>query len=226
MSAKLITYDEWLRTSPPQNDKVCINELAVTALAGNDCWQRKREQLVHISIILSLKGEFFSASSRDVVDESTVHYGKLGKDITAAVSEKRKSEEWLSSYGLATLVERVAQRTAGDSTLLSTCIVELSYPKGSTYGEEAGYRYCVAYESNTCASSLYLQEIRLPLLLGVNEYERKKKQLVVANIWLDKVEPGASDDHTNLENTFIKVISNSTFYQFQNFLSLTKFTDC
>ena len=208
MSANLLSYDEWLRTSPPQKDKVSIKNLAVTALAGHDCWRRKKEQPVHITVTLSLKGDFFTASSKDVVDESTVHYGKLGKNITAAVSEKSKAEEWLSSHGLATLVEKVARQTAGDPALLSTCMIELSYPKGSTYGEKAGYRYCVGYGSNICASSLCLENIRLPLLLGVNEYERKKKQLIVANIWLDKVKPGASDDHTNLEDTFIKVKSN------------------
>ena len=208
MPRNLIDYDQWLKAIPSQTDKVCIKDLAVSALAGFDCWRRKKEQLIHISITLAFNGEFFSASAKDFVDKSTIHYGKLGKNITAAVLERSKIEQWLSSNDLATLVEEVAQRTADDPTMISTCMIELSYPKGSTYGDRAGYRYCVAYESNVYASSLCLTDIRLPVLLGVNDYERKKKQLIVANIWLDKLDKGASDDYTTLEDTFIEVKSN------------------
>ena len=211
MPKTLIQYDQWLSTDSSQTDKVCINDLAVNAMAGLDCWRRKREQTVYISLTLSFKGEFFTASTKDVVDQSTVHYGKLGKSITTIISEKSKAQEWLSSGDLAALVEEATQQTAGDPSLISTCIVDLSYPKGSLYGERAGYRYCVAYNADAFATTLYLENIRVPILLGVNDYERKKKQLVVANIWLDRIDREAIDDHTALEETFIKVREYSLF---------------
>ena len=209
MPRNLIEYDQWLCTGASQTDKVCINDLAVNAMAGLDCWRRKKEQPVYISLTLSFRGEFFTASTRDVVDQSTVHYGKLGKNIIATISEKSKAQEWLSSGDLAALIEKTAQRTAGDASLISTCIVDLSYPKGSLYGERAGYRYCVAYNADVYATTLYLENIRLPIILGVNEYERKKKQLIVASLWLDKIDRESIDDHTALEETFIKVQEHS-----------------
>lgn len=211
MASTLVEHDQWLYTSSSQTDKVCINDLAVNAMAGLDCWRRKKEQPVYISLTLTFKGEFFTASTKDVVDQSTVHYGKLGKNITATISEKSKAQEWLSSFDLAVLVEKAAQQTAGDPSLISTYIVDLSYPKGSLYGDRAGYRYCVAYNADVYAITLYLENIRVPILLGVNEYERKKKQIVVANIWLDKIDKDFIDDHIALEETFIKVQGYSLF---------------
>lgn len=209
MASTLVKYDQWLCSSSSQTDKVCINDLAVNAMAGLDCWRRKKEQPVFISLTLTLKGEFFTASTKDVVDQSTVHYGKLGKNIAATISERSKAQEWLSSSDLAVLVEEAAQRTAGDPSLISTYTVDLSYPKGSLYGDRAGYRYCVAYNADVYAITLYLENIRVPILLGVNEYERKRKQIVVANIWLDKIDKEFIDDHAALEETFIKVFGYS-----------------
>ena len=206
MSSELVGYNEWLSLYATQTDIIRIKNIALSAFAGHDGWGRRKEQQVIISISVALTGSFYTASGSDVVDSSTIHYGNLGKNITTAVDEKTESKIWQDDIELAKLISNVAKETASNPSLLSSCVVTVYFPKGLVHGEGAGLRYCISFASDKYAACRYLKNVRLPLLLGVNDYERKKKQMVIANIWLDGTNKLLLDSSfAGLEERYVKV---------------------
>lgn len=203
-----IGQHEWMRNRQP-GDRICLRQLNVTACCGLDCWERRKAQPLKVSISASLKDPFQSAADTDVVDDSTIHYGKLSKNILSRLDIQT---EWLSSHGLAEVLEHVVKRTAGREDLIDALELDISYPKASMLGEEAGYILSIAYtEPNEVSSVLYIKNLRIPTLIGVNAHERMKKQMVVVNIWIDSLAPEASDGYVAVETLLTDSVCNSSF---------------
>ncbi|OCL02078.1 hypothetical protein AOQ84DRAFT_305424 [Glonium stellatum] len=205
---KLLRQAIWRCRQIEVTDQISVSNLRVTANAGVDVWGRKKPQPALLTVTVSLPQPFSSAAEGDVVDSSTVHYGKLSKSVILSIEEAAPS--WLSSMDLAHLIEGATSATASPASLMA-CEVDVFYPKGSMLGEGAGLTYSRAYGDGTISRVLYLKNVRVPCLIGVNSHERLMKQPIVADLWIDCLAKDQSDEYTRVEQLLTKAIEESSF---------------
>lgn len=202
---RLVSQREWERGAPYPADKVSVRNISLTANAGLDVWGRNKEQPILISVSLSLAQSFQSAAEGDVVDGSTVHYGKLSKNIISSV-KKETSAMWHGTFNLALLVREACLRSAASPEIIAASEIDIFYPKASMLGEGAGYRRSTNHKNGEVSDVLYVRNVRVPTIIGVNSHERQSKQAVVANIWIDKlVDMAAADLYIKAEQILTKV---------------------
>lgn len=185
-------------------DKIIVQNLEVTANAGKDVWGRPKMQRALLSVTVTLKQHFESASKTDTVDASTIHYGTLSKAVQADVQGRLSN--WVSSEAMATNIVDSVKQVAG-STPLYAVDTDICYLKGSMFGAGAGYRTSrfMADSSGPRSNVLYLRDVRIPCLIGVNANERLQKQPVVINIWIECIDTSRADDHAPLETFLFQV---------------------
>ncbi|OAL04611.1 hypothetical protein IQ06DRAFT_267942 [Phaeosphaeriaceae sp. SRC1lsM3a] len=198
-------------------DKIMVQNLEVTANAGKDVWGRPKMQRALLSVTVTLKQHFESASKTDTVDASTIHYGTLSKAVQADVQGRLSG--WVSTEALSANIVHSVNKVAG-STPLYAVETDICYLKGSMFGDGAGYRTSrfMADSSAACSNVLYLRDVRIPCLIGVNANERLQKQPVVVNIWIECVDNSRADDHAKLETFLFTHISASEFQTIESML--------
>lgn len=185
-------------------DKILIQNLEVTVNAGKDVWGRKKKQRAFISVTVTLDTTFASASSTDSVDNSTIHYGILSKAIQAELADK--DDGWMSTAQLSWNIAVSIGKVAG-STGVHAIETDVRYLKGSMFGDGAGLTMASIGTSGLYSSVLYLRNVLIPCLIGVNPNERLQKQPVVLNIWIECLDKSRVDDYTQLETLLFEVSS-------------------
>lgn len=202
-----------------------------TVLAvGTDAWGRSHiPQPVLVSATISLAEPFASASSSDAVTGSTVHYGVLSKAILGACAEFEslgtKGKEAGNGKSLYALVMYLQAFITGVvSTLqegeeggrMRMLEVEVKLLKASLLGSSVSLKGSFVYgdvdsrdngKKGLVAHSMVLRlhELKIPTLIGVNPNERLAKQMVVADIDIEKWDR-IDDDYYKLENLVVQVI--------------------
>lgn len=165
-------------------DTVYLSDAAFTATVGRDCWHRKNQpQPVLISIRLHTSIKL--AGEKDDVFE-TIHYGHVYKAIA---SEMGKSHYYPN---LETLAEKICLigLEIGKGKHAQTTV---SLPKGHLQAHGVGFTSTMtrpdndggkskAAENNKEPSVLFVENLQLPCIIGVNDHERKDKQLVRVNL--------------------------------------------
>ncbi|KAL1798413.1 hypothetical protein ACET3X_002450 [Alternaria dauci] len=196
--SQLVTQVQWNAeaASSGHYDKIMVQNLEVVVNAGKDVWGREKKQRALISVTLTLAKQFTSASSTDSVDDSTVHYGTLSKAIQARFKDETMA--WMSTSALSTAVSKCVRDVAG-STDVYAIETNLCYIKGSMFGEGAGHITSHIERTGTRTNVLYLRDVRIPCLIGVNANERMQKQPVVLNVWVDKIDDSRVEDYPQLE---------------------------
>ena len=202
--AKLVRQRQWdaYLAQSGHYDKIIVQNLEVVANAGKDVWGRPKKQRVLISVALTLGRQFTSASSTDSVDDSTIHYGTLSKAIQARFQADNLA--WLSTAALSNTIVQCVHDVAG-ATEIYAIETDVLYSKGSMFGEGAGHITSAIDSSNLRSNVLYLRNLRIPCIIGVNSNERLQKQPVVANVWIDKVSNSRIDDYAELETLLFEV---------------------
>jgi dihydroneopterin aldolase len=183
-------------------DKILVQNLEVTVNAGKDVWGRKKKQRALISVTVTLEDKFASASSTDTVDNSTIHYGILSKAIQARFAADH--QEWMSTSQLSSSIAESVRTVAG-STGIHAIETNVRYLKGCMFGDGAGHITSKIEKMDMCSSVLYLHNVRIPCLIGVNSNERLQKQPVVVNLWIDGVDGSRIDDYPELESLLFSV---------------------
>lgn len=218
MSEVLLRSVEWDAHSTQLNvkDKVSVRNLQVTVNSGLDVWGRQKIQRALISVTLSLAQTLASAASADSLDSSTVDYGKLSKDIRANVQET----VWLPPYDLAELIKaRVYEVAKGpiaqEQATVQSVEIDICYPKGSMFGDGAGLSWSFMMAKSLQMEQefapmpqsrvLYLRNVRVPCLVGINANEREQKQPVVVSLWIERLPKHLSDAHSSLESVIVDV---------------------
>tara|TARA_R110002003_G_scaffold351_24_gene19083 strand:+ start:16861 stop:17499 length:639 start_codon:yes stop_codon:yes gene_type:complete len=190
-------------------DKILVQDLEVTVNAGTDVWGRKKRQRALISVTITLDKKFESASSTDTVDTSTIHYGILSKAIQARL----QNDDWVSTGALSESLVTSVKEVAGTTPIFA---IETSvyYPKGSMFGDGVSHNLSIAEvigSPRTRSDVLYLRNLRIPCLIGVNPNERLQKQPVVVNLWIDGIQEMARiDDYAQLETLLFEVRGRQT----------------
>jgi dihydroneopterin aldolase len=172
-------------------DKILVQNLAVTVNAGTDAWGRKKKQRALISVTVTLGNH-----------ESTVHYGTLSKAIQGRLQDD--SLMWMDTADLSIAIAGIV-RTAAGSAPIFAIETDVCYPKGSMFGDGVGHQASIITATGVYSNVLYLKNIRVPCLIGVNANERLKKQPVVINLWVDCVHASRVDDYAALENSIVQV---------------------
>ncbi|KAJ4310923.1 hypothetical protein N0V94_008193 [Neodidymelliopsis sp. IMI 364377] len=197
-------------------DKIIVQNLAVTVNAGTDVWGRKKKQRALITVTVTLGNNFSSASSTDTVDESTIHYGTLSKAIQARIQDD--SLNWMSTADLSISIAGIV-RTAAGSAPIFAIETDVCYLKGSMFGDGAGHRTSIITQSGVYSNVLYLQNVRIPCLIGVNSNERLQKQPVVVNLWVDCVPASRVDDYAALETALVQIVSATSYETLESLLA-------
>ncbi|KAG6836913.1 hypothetical protein H0H93_001279 [Arthromyces matolae] len=155
-------------------DVVFLDTLQLSANIGPDCWGKARPQPVLVSIYLHLQPSFLNTAglSDDVRD--SVHYGHLSKAISSAAGES-------SFTGVEHLVSLVNQETfALARTAAAAVRVVVNLPKQIPLAQN--FLVDVITTTSTTSRKVLVQDLILPVLIGVNPPEREAKQRVITNI--------------------------------------------
>jgi dihydroneopterin aldolase len=184
-------------------DRITVRNLEVTVNAGVDAWGRPKEQRALITVDLTLSASFQSAATADSLDGSTVHYGILSKEIRSLIANNQ-SIGHVRTGEMSTYIHARALQTA-DKAPLASVDINIFYPKGSMLGDGAGFRQSIAYPGKSTSTVLYLQNVRVPCVIGINSNERKQKQPVVVNLWIECIAAERADEYTKVETIMVEV---------------------
>ncbi|KEY65612.1 hypothetical protein S7711_09615 [Stachybotrys chartarum IBT 7711] len=212
-----------------------VKKLQTTISGPSDAWGRQgKTQPMLVSAEVSLAKPFGSSSAADAVAGDTVHYGLLSKAILASLrrlnaegaSGSVKSlrgvldEIWIDLTGFDT---SGGQKTGSGAKPflvvegIRQLRVTLHLPKASLLGDGISLTSTALFNSDGNTPSVEaralgwkIHELRLPTLIGVNDNERTAKQVVVANVEVER--HGSADDaYCGLEAVVVKTISDSSF---------------
>ena len=205
-------------------------ELQYTIQGPQDAWGRQgRPQPLLVSAEVSLTQPFGSSSSKDVVASDTVHYGLLSKAVLATLGrlDQTGAAKSMSLHGILesiwsdlTGLQFNGQEAdlSGRSSFLGlqyirNLTVTLHLPKATLLGGGVALAATGVFSMEPSTSkttvdargmTLSIKELRIPTLIGVNDNERTAKQVVVANISVDKYH-NEQDGYTQLEAIVIEV---------------------
>jgi len=168
---------------------------------GRDAWGRHKEQPLLLSVALVFKKPFSTAASKDALDGSTLHYGKL----SAALRDLPPSgPEWESLADFASRVQWAVFAFGEAPKLVQACRVQVRLPKASLLGDGISYELSGGVPTGN-KSILNLSSVTIPVLIGVNSNERQAKQPLVFQLSLYNIPETASDSYTAIESQLSKV---------------------
>ncbi|KAF9352303.1 trifunctional dihydropteroate synthetase [Mortierella sp. AD094] len=170
----------------PMTDKICIRDLTVRNIIGVDAWERSKRQPIIINLVV-----YTSVSQAGDTDHLpySIHYGVLCKTVEAH-SEK---SEFRSVEALADSIARV---------VISKChapkiTVRVDKPRALLHAASAGVEitrsrsdYTEEQLTGTVPCPLrfnqqdiiFVKDLRLSCIIGVNPWEREEEQIVVLNL--------------------------------------------
>ncbi|KAF2006439.1 hypothetical protein P154DRAFT_456285 [Amniculicola lignicola CBS 123094] len=203
-------HDLWLAQLATNDvtDRITVRNLEATVHAGVDVWGRKKPQRVLLSTTLHLAQSSNSAAEADALDNSTVHYGLLSKDLKKCM--EKDEANWMTTEQLASSLHDCIRQTAA-KTAIHASELNVFYPKGSMAGDGAGLLWAFTSRVGPFSRVLYLRNLRILCVIGINANERLKKQPVVVNVWIEGLSDDRTDDYIHLEAILVEAISESSF---------------
>lgn len=210
-----------------------VRNLQTTIKLGRDAWGRAgKVQPVLISVKISLRRPFETASEEDSVNASTIHYGTLSKaileavgafNVTTGLSTLRQFLDYLVGYLTSFTLDQKSDanptnfndwKPVLDTYMIRLLELKITLPKASLIGTGVSLVGSCLYPSSNHGHSrgvadhydigLGLHGLRIPTLIGVNSNERLAKQIVVADIEIDQWTT-EKDLYPELEDVVVKV---------------------
>ncbi|KAI9171425.1 hypothetical protein HJFPF1_00908 [Paramyrothecium foliicola] len=212
-----------------------VKNLQCTIEGPGDAWGRRgKPQPMHVSADVSLDKPFGSSSSEDAVAADTVHYGLLSKAILASLGSLREQSAAGPSASLYDVLNHTwrdltgfdlhGAKEASESKVpflrmaaIRSLRIKLALPKASRLGGVVSLTGSASFSSEGVRSAMHsrglalgIHELRLPVLIGVNDNERLGKQVIVTNIEVDRF-AGSTDDYPGLEGVLEQAIDASSY---------------
>ena len=180
---KGLSWPGWQRHRPIQADKICIDNLQISTDVFLDPFGRTKSQPALLSVTLFLRQQFQSAAKKDALDQSTVHYGSLSKNIRETIERKAGTDELRTVRQMWNLIIDMLL----DETVVDAFEIDIFFPKACLTGDGIGFRKSMS-RNGPGSFIIYFKNLRVSTLIGVNSHEREYKQPVIANVWLDDAE--------------------------------------
>lgn len=197
----------------------------------SDAWRRpNRPQPVSVSVTVHLDKAFGLTSTSDALTSDTIHYGLLSKAVLATLTRLDAHKTSRQALPLPDILEAIwADLTGLDICGLPSCVdadvdvddrtpflqlvflkslqVTVHLPKASLQGGGVSLTGTGVFENSVLIArgvALKLHDMRVPVLIGVNDNEREAKQGVVANVEVERFDE-AGDSYCDLEKVVVKV---------------------
>ncbi|OBZ87108.1 Folic acid synthesis protein fol1 [Choanephora cucurbitarum] len=171
-----------------QYDKILIKNLVLKNVAGVEAWQRLKSQPVVITV--ELFTDITAAGNTDHVT-NTIHYGHVTKAIT-------KLGETSTFPTLEALAHAVVKLCCVQFGAARTQVV-VEQPKALLHAAASGVKLARAIEDYKDLASdviettgqvsglgvrdeIFVRDLRLHTIVGVNPWEREEKQVVIINL--------------------------------------------
>ncbi|KAF8428108.1 Dihydroneopterin aldolase-domain-containing protein [Tirmania nivea] len=199
------------RDSP---DIVSIRALTLTTRIGPDIWYRNRPQPVIVS--LTLYTDISKSGATDDV-RASIHYGNLTKAVSTHITDS-------ASDNLVEFVDSLAECCflRGGAEERIKIVAEL--PEALTMAEGVGieaYRQCYSQGSRSkneidripgFGDGIFIRNLRVACVIGVNEPERKEKQVVVVNLRLWDIDAKVAVEYRKLLQAVTEHIESSSYF--------------
>ncbi|PPJ53968.1 hypothetical protein CBER1_05827 [Cercospora berteroae] len=168
-------------------DKIEIQALQLPSpVLAPDVWGNQKEQPATVNVKLLLHSTFQSASEKDKLDDSTIHYGNLAKAIRSKSTSSQTVEDVVS--GTEQAVHQLALKGEG-KFVVEESVVEVHLPKGSMLGSGAVVSRRATWDQagkkKQVQEGFEVRDVVIPTLIGVNAYERGLKQPLVVTFGLE-----------------------------------------
>lgn len=199
----------WLReyAAAGITDKVAVRNLQVTAKVGRDAWGRIKEQPVLISAILSFDKPF--ATDSDSLNTTTVNYGVLSKDVRSLADSLSEPGEAPGKFASRIALQAATTASPADPFAYE---IDVFLPKASLAGDGVGFSHSVLNKADTTTYEvLYLKNLRIPCIVGINDNERQAKQPLIISIWIENPPEGADVLVNVLEVAVVKFVEASSY---------------
>lgn len=179
------------------SDIISIRNAAILATVGKDCWHRDKAQRVLVS--LRLKTSIAIAGENDDVLK-TIDYGKVYK----AVVDSMDGSKHPNLDAFTREAAYVALNTVGEHCFHATVVL----PNALLQAGGVGFEIQVSENADIPDSTaLFVKDLKLPCVIGVNPHERQAKQLVIVNLrFYNVIEEVFSDYQSSLKS--IQEVSN------------------
>ncbi|KAF2224715.1 hypothetical protein BDZ85DRAFT_193953 [Elsinoe ampelina] len=178
---------------------------------GTDAWGRRKEQPVLVSVRFSFRAGFDTAAETDSLDLSTVNYGSTSKSIKAIQPLK----PWEALNDFAARVYQVVLQCLPGSRTVEACSIQVHLPKASLLGSEVtfthSYQHLIGIVWPRLDRTLLLSKIHMPVLVGINENERQRKQPLFVSLWLSTVPAAAADTYSEVESKLCQIVEGTCF---------------
>ena len=123
-------------------DTVSLNNLGFEIVAPN-VWGQRKSQPALLSIRLELSDGFGTAASKDQLDQNTVNYGELAKNIRARCDNQTTLQTLFSL--VETVIIDMGMRADG-TCRLSQSTVRVKLPQASMYGQGVDFVDDLTYD--------------------------------------------------------------------------------
>lgn len=158
------------------SNTVFLKDMPFMLEVGKDAWLREgKVQPVNISLRVNVSSIDEAATSDDV--SKCLDYGKLYKDIQWNLKDSKCADVQTLAWQVITSVE--AKFTPVTS--------EITLPK-AVRGAEGGIKHIleVKYgtEFDSYQETLHIRDVKCACIIGINQHERRHKQMVVVNATL------------------------------------------
>ena len=170
-------------------DLVFLRSFSITATVGPETWHRlNRPQPVILDI--RMRTSIALAGDTDSVI-NTIHYGTLCKAITEGIESTKAFRD------LKHFAQEVCKTALGPGGGGKVVELTVTLPKGLLLAEGVGISTVQVKEGDdkdnnvqlmTQSQSLFVRDLKLACIIGVNPHERLEKQYVVINLTFLQVE--------------------------------------
>ncbi|KAI5792838.1 Dihydropteroate synthase-like protein [Pyronema domesticum] len=198
--------------SSSDRDLIFIHSLNLKATTGVDRWKLPKPQAILVS--LWLKTSVALAGSTDHLPYS-IHYGLLCKSVTALV-------EGNTFTSLEHLTEEVANLALGPELNGEWVKIAIEKPRALLRADAAGMSIVRRREGNKIVKEgedkVFIRDLRLVTIIGVNPWERLEKQNVVLNLTLYEA-VGEKYDFRKITTTVSEYVEKSDYKTVEAFVT-------
>ncbi|KAL9058631.1 MAG: hypothetical protein Q9162_001638 [Coniocarpon cinnabarinum] len=209
MAMQCVALHQWRESTPWASDKIRVSGLKIDANVGFDAWGRPGIQPVEINVEIGLQNTISSAAASDALDESTVHYGNLSKIIRSRVPQD--GEQWQLPDAFAHQMMEVVRDAASKSAKISFIEMSIAFPEASLYGQDSCLSVSLNHPLELSSVTFSLHRLQMPALIGVNARERVRKQMIIVDLFIDRLKPHVSNECYRVEQLVVKTVEESAF---------------